>query len=77
LNRKETSAAPKEVGKTDFQEGKEVWLAKRKRKSCWRTRTTVHILEKEKRMFCTRGIKTVKGRKRNFSIGRVDELNIV
>ncbi len=29
MNRKETSSAPKEVGKTDFQEGKEVRLSKK------------------------------------------------
>ncbi len=32
LFRKETSAAPKEVGKKDFQEGKKEWLSKRKKR---------------------------------------------
>ncbi len=39
--------------------------------------TNYCILEKEKRMFCTRVIKTCKGRKRDFSIGRVNDLSIV
>jgi hypothetical protein len=32
LNKKETSAAPKKVGKADLQDGKEEWLLKRKRR---------------------------------------------
>jgi hypothetical protein len=40
LNRKETSTAPKEVGKTDLQEGKEVRLSKRKVEELLEERTT-------------------------------------
>ncbi len=65
MNKKETSAAPKEVGKADVQEGKEVRLSKKK------------MFAEAKRTFCTRGIKSFKRRKRDFSTGRVNDLSIV